>query len=93
MACGLHMALWSGGAMIWWRRCSTHEEREGKAVGQRVAVAHLVVCVLCVCFVFCVLLLFGIAQKESNTNQWQSGDRWKGLLRPIDLAYLNNAKL
>ena len=27
MAHGLRMALGRGGAMIWWRRCSTHEER------------------------------------------------------------------
>jgi hypothetical protein len=31
--CGLRMALGSGVAMIWWRHCSTHGEREGKAAG------------------------------------------------------------
>lgn len=55
-ACDLHMAmvLESGSAMIGWHCCSnsTNGERECKATGGRVAVAHCVGCCVFVCM-FC----------------------------------------
>ncbi len=57
-ACGLRMALGSGGAIIWWSCCSTHGEREGKAAWDRVARLILLVVVCCVfCFVLFVLIV------------------------------------
>jgi hypothetical protein len=32
-ACNLRMALGSSGTMIWWRHCTNHGERGGKAAG------------------------------------------------------------
>jgi hypothetical protein len=44
--------------MTWWHHCFTHEKREGKAAGGRVAAAHVgwLLCVLCVVFVVCCVL-------------------------------------
>ena len=40
---GLCMVMGSGGDMIWWRLCSTHEERRAKPLEGRVGTALLVV--------------------------------------------------
>jgi len=37
------MVMGSGGDMIWWRLCSTHEERRAKPLEGRVGTALLVV--------------------------------------------------
>ncbi len=46
MACGLRMAVVRGGAILWWRRCSTHSEWE-EAARSRVTAAWVGCCVLC----------------------------------------------
>ena len=52
------MVLGSGGAMIWWRRCSTHGEREGEAAFVGGGSAHLCGWLLCVCVCVCVCVFF-----------------------------------
>ncbi len=52
----LRMVLGSGGAMIWWRHCSPHGGREGKAALVGWDTAHLVGCPVCVCV--CVFFFF-----------------------------------
>ncbi len=53
------MVLGSGGAMIWWRRCSTHGRREGEAAFVGWGSAHLVGCrVMCLCVCVCVCVWF-----------------------------------
>ena len=51
---GLRMVLGSGGAMSWWRRCSTHGGRGPKPLEGRTAAAHVGCCVLCGCVLCCV---------------------------------------
>ncbi len=57
MAHGLCMALGSGGAMVYWYRCSTHGER-GKCRWVEADRDGCCGCILCCVGVFCVVLAF-----------------------------------
>ena len=71
----LRMVLGSGGAMIWWRRCSTHGRREGEAAFVGWGSAHLVgCCVMCLCV--CVCFFFGPVSYLSGRKSIQPKLKW-----------------
>jgi hypothetical protein len=91
----LRMVLGSSCAMIWWRHCSTHGEREGKAAFVGLGAAHLVSCrVMCVCvcvffFFFFFWPLSYLSGKAEMANFWASFHKICAQRQPISRRVTN----